>query len=158
MAITVLRTRRAISSEELSDDVLAARALHGRQAFRLRNTWILRCSTPIETTYTSLKQIGYCAYVHEQLKRPAGCKHMQKHRDWNQLTLEIEPDFYRRIEAAASGQGLPVQHYIVVFLREAFSNGAELQAVVANEWSRLSVPVFARDWDSEADSIYDELA
>ncbi len=83
---------------------------------------------------------------------------MQKHRGWNQLTLEIEPDLHRRIEAAALGQGLPVQDYIVVFLRVAFSNGAELPAVVENEWSHLSVPVFARDWDSEADSIYDELA
>ena len=29
---------------------------------------------------------------------------------------------------------------------------AELDAA----WSRLSVPAFARDWDSEADSIYDD--
>jgi hypothetical protein len=28
----------------------------------------------------------------------------------------------------------------------------------ASEWSQLSVPVFARDWEPDADAVYDDLA
>jgi hypothetical protein len=73
------------------------------------------------------------------------------------LTLEIDPELHVRIEAAAAKRGLPVQELIVVILRATFATSASTQTEAeAREWSRLSVPVFARDWDSDADSVYDE--
>jgi hypothetical protein len=84
---------------------------------------------------------------------------MQNYHQWHHLTLDLDPDLHSRIEDAAAKRGLSAQAYIVVILRATFKSGAESQAnVAASDWSRLSVPVFARDWDSDADAVYDDLA
>lgn len=84
---------------------------------------------------------------------------MQEPRESNHLTLEIDPELQVRIEAAAAERGLPVQDFIVVILRATFATNGEAQGEAdSQEWSRLSVPVFARDWDSDADAVYDDLA
>jgi hypothetical protein len=82
---------------------------------------------------------------------------MRKRRESIPLTLEIDPELHPRIEAAAAERGLSVPDLVVVILRAMFETNGETQvAADAREWSQLSVPVFARDWDSDADSVYDE--
>lgn len=75
------------------------------------------------------------------------------------LAIEIEPGLRKRIEAAAAERGISVKDYVVVALRQALdSNGAGRPGHDSSEWSRLSQPSFARDWDSDADAVYDDLA
>jgi hypothetical protein len=57
----------------------------------------------------------------------------------SRLAIDIEPEQRRRIEAVAQD-------------RDARPSADSA------EWSRLSVPAFARDWESAADAVYDELA
>jgi len=47
---------------------------------------------------------------------------------------------------------------VVAALREALeSNEAGRPSDQSREWSRLSIPAFARDWESDADAVYDDL-
>ena len=71
------------------------------------------------------------------------------------LAIEIEPDLRRRIESAAAERGMSVRDYVVGALRDALEQDQALRD--SEERSRLSVPSFARDWDSDADAIYDDL-
>jgi hypothetical protein len=75
------------------------------------------------------------------------------------LAIELEPELRRRIEAAAIERGVSIKEYVVSALRKALeSNGAGRPSNESGEWSRLSHPSFARDWDSDADAVYDDLA
>ncbi len=75
------------------------------------------------------------------------------------LEIEIEPELSRHISAAAAQRGVSLRDYVVIALREAVehANSDELMQS-SREWSQLSVMSFARDWESEADAIYDDLA
>ncbi|MBA3415345.1 MAG: hypothetical protein H0U10_08995 [Chloroflexia bacterium] len=75
------------------------------------------------------------------------------------LAIEIEPELRTRIVAAAAERGVSVRDYVVAALRQALaSTGPERAADDSIEWSRLSSRSFARDWDSDADAVYDALA
>ena len=74
-----------------------------------------------------------------------------------QLEIDIEPELRRRLEAGAAASGLSIRDYVVAVLRRAVATQAGVPARDA-EWSRLSAPTFARDWEWDADSIYDDLA
>ncbi len=71
------------------------------------------------------------------------------------LSLEVEPELHRRVKIAATRRDMTIKDYVVGLLEEAseaYEDG--LTAPV----SRMSVPAFARDWESEEDSAYDRLA
>jgi hypothetical protein len=52
-----------------------------------------------------------------------------------------------------------LRDYVVAALREALNdNGAERTSDQSVSWSQLSAHAFARDWESDADAIYDDLA
>ena len=52
-----------------------------------------------------------------------------------------------------------MRDYVVAALREALANnGSERPSNQSVEWSQLSVRSFARDWESDADAVYDDLA
>ena len=78
----------------------------------------------------------------------------QNERGESLLAIAIEPELRERIEAAAAARGMSLRDSVVSALREALNHG---QDEGAREWSRLSVLAFARDWDSDADAISDDL-
>ncbi len=83
----------------------------------------------------------------------------QGNHNRSQLAIEIEQGLRRRIEAAAAEQGMSLRDYVVAALRSALERGRdERPAECTRAWSQLSAPAFERDWDSDADAIYDDLA
>lgn len=77
----------------------------------------------------------------------------------SRLAIEIEPELRARIETAAAERGMSIRDYVVAALQEALARtGAEREDDRSGEWSRLSHRSFARDWDSDADAVYDGLA
>ncbi len=80
-------------------------------------------------------------------------------RGTSPFAIEIEPALRTRIEAAATKRGVSIKDFVVAALQAALAgNGGEPAAASSDEWSRLSHGAFARDWESEADAVYDELA
>ena len=76
--------------------------------------------------------------------------------DGSRLTIELEPELGRRIEAAAAERRVSVSDYVVAALRGALDGDRAARASdEAAAWSRLSADSFARDWESEADAAYD---
>lgn len=77
-------------------------------------------------------------------------------RDDSLLAIDIDSELRNQIEAAAVKRGMSLRDYVVAALREALdSSEAENES---GAWSRLSIPSFRRDWESNADAIYDDLA
>lgn len=82
---------------------------------------------------------------------------------WNErneslLSIEIETELRNRIEAAAIERDISLRDYVAAALRDALdSQGVARPSSQSDEWSRLSIPSFARDWESDADAIYDDL-
>jgi hypothetical protein len=74
------------------------------------------------------------------------------------LTIDIEPGLRKRVESAAAEQGMTVRDYVAAVLRATLDSQSERLTDSAVAWSRLSAPSFARDWESDADAIYDDLA
>lgn len=75
------------------------------------------------------------------------------------IEIEIEPELRRRMEAVAAQRGVSLRDYIVIALQEAVANANTVELTQSSrEWRQLSVTSFARDWESEADAVYDELA
>lgn len=84
---------------------------------------------------------------------------MRNEHGKTRLAIEIEPELRQRIESAAAEEGVSLRGYVVAALQEALEQPKATEETAAGGvWSRLSVPSFARDWDSDADAIYDELA
>ena len=77
----------------------------------------------------------------------------------SRLSIDIEPELRRRIEAAAADRQLSVRDHVVSTLRHAVGDRRTTDPPTGDVgWSRLSAPAFARDWDSDADAVYDDLA
>lgn len=75
------------------------------------------------------------------------------------LAIEIEPELSKRIEIAAAEKGVSLRDDVVAALGTALASDRGRRPTTDSEdWSTLSVPVFARDWESDADAIYDDLA
>ena len=84
---------------------------------------------------------------------------MGDEREGSRLTIEVEPELGRRIEAAAAERRVSVGDYVVAALREALDGDRAARASgEATAWSQLSARSFARDWESDADAAYDDLA
>ena len=75
------------------------------------------------------------------------------------LAINLDPYLAHRVGIAAAERNASVRDYIVSVLRVTVAQGRiESDRAKAQAWSRLSSRSFARDWDSDADAIYDELA
>ncbi len=75
------------------------------------------------------------------------------------LSIEVEPDLHRRVKIAATERDMTMKDYVVRLLEsvaaeEALRKDDRETAGLA----RLSAAAFARDWESEEDSVYDELS
>jgi hypothetical protein len=80
-------------------------------------------------------------------------------RNESLLSIKIEIELRNRIEAAAVRRGMSLRDYVAAALRDTLDNqGFARPSDQSDEWSRLSIPSFARDWESDADAIYDDLA
>jgi hypothetical protein len=67
------------------------------------------------------------------------------------LTVEVDPEMGRRLKIAAARQDTTIGEYVLAAVERA------LDADEQQNWSRLSESTFARDWDSEADAVYDAV-
>lgn len=79
------------------------------------------------------------------------------------LSVEVEPDLHRRVEIAAAERDMKIEDFVVRVLedvagpeRERHDDGAS-DCEAGEELAHISAAAFARDWDSEEDSVYDEL-
>ena len=80
-------------------------------------------------------------------------------RDESLLSIEIEIELRNRLEAAAAERSISLRDYVAAALHDALdSQGVARPSNQSDAWSRLSIPSFARDWESDADAIYDNLA
>jgi DNA-binding protein YbaB len=83
---------------------------------------------------------------------------MRNEHGKTRLAIEIKPELRQRIESAAAEEGVSLRDYVVAALQEALEQPKATEETAASgAWSRLSVPSFAREWDSDADAIYDDL-
>jgi hypothetical protein len=79
-------------------------------------------------------------------------------RPTSPLSVEVEPKLRRRLEDAAAHRRIPVREYVIEVLEQAVDEQPRSIRPDDAAWSRLSAGAFARDWDSDADAVYDELA
>lgn len=68
-------------------------------------------------------------------------------------TIELDPGLRRKVEIAARVRDTSVQAWI----EEAVRRELERESSTGDPFTRASVPAFERDWNSEADAVYDEL-
>jgi hypothetical protein len=61
------------------------------------------------------------------------------------------------VKAAAASRDLSLRDYVELALRRALKADV-LEEAERRDWSRLSARSFARDWESEEDRAYDQLA
>ena len=74
------------------------------------------------------------------------------------LSIDVEPDLRRQIKVTAALHDLSVRDYVIAALRRALTAEGSEAGEESRAWSSLSDGVFARDWNSEEDSVYDDLA
>ncbi len=75
------------------------------------------------------------------------------------LSADVDPELRRRVRVAAAASDRKVSDWIAEAVkreldREELENAQEASTSI----SHLSVRSFKRDWDSEDDAVYDQLA
>lgn len=74
------------------------------------------------------------------------------------LSLDVSPDLRRRIKLIAVRRDLTVREFAErALLREVENEEKKLARAEGKGWSAISEPSFARDWNSDQDSAYDQL-
>jgi plasmid stability protein len=72
----------------------------------------------------------------------------------SRLSIDVDPDLRRRIKVAAASHDQSIRDYVEGLIREALAAEPDGD----RSWSSLSARSFARDWNSEEDSVYDQPA
>ncbi len=72
------------------------------------------------------------------------------------LSIDVTPTMRTRLKIAAARRGLSLREYCVQAIQERLEQDEISQA--DQSWANLSARAFARDWSSEADSVYDNLS
>lgn len=70
------------------------------------------------------------------------------------LSADVDAELRRQVRIAAASSDRSVSEWIEAAVRHELEREEDQTASV----SRASAPAFARDWDSEEDSVYDKLA
>ena len=70
------------------------------------------------------------------------------------VTVDLDPTLKRRAERVAQSHNTTVQEWIEAVVRREL----EREEMGSEPFSRVSVPAFERDWNSDEDVVYDELA
>jgi hypothetical protein len=77
------------------------------------------------------------------------------------LSADVEPDLRRRVRIAAAKSDRKVSEWIAEAVRrelEREESETKHQNPTESSITQASVRSFERDWDSEDDAVYDELA
>lgn len=75
------------------------------------------------------------------------------------LSIEVEPELHRRVKIAATERDMTVRGYVVRLLEGVAAEEARRKGNGETaDLARLGAAAFARDWESEEDSVYDELS
>ncbi len=74
------------------------------------------------------------------------------------LSIEVGSELHEKVKIAATERDMTMRDYVVGIL-EAVTAEEDLSRGGGEglDPARLSLAVFARDWDSEEDSVYDSL-
>jgi plasmid stability protein len=72
----------------------------------------------------------------------------------SRLSIDVDPDLRRRIKIAAASHDQSIRDYVESLIRDALAGEPDDE----RGWSALSARSFARDWQSEEDSVYDQPA
>lgn len=70
------------------------------------------------------------------------------------LSADVDAELRRQVRIAAASSDVSVSEWIEAAVRRELEREEAQTAPI----SRASASAFARDWDSEEDSVYDELA
>lgn len=70
------------------------------------------------------------------------------------LSADVDAELRRQVRIAAASSDRSVSEWIEAAVRHEL----EREEVQTAPISRASAPAFGRDWDSEDDAVYDELA
>lgn len=70
------------------------------------------------------------------------------------LSADVDAELRRRVRIAAASNDVSVGEWIEAAVRHELEREEDRTAPV----SRASAPAFARDWDSNGDSVYDDFA
>lgn len=70
------------------------------------------------------------------------------------ITADVDAELRRRVKIAAVRADRSVSGWV----EEALTRELEREARETAAVSRVSVPAFARDWDSEDDAVYDGIS
>lgn len=75
------------------------------------------------------------------------------------LSIEVEPELHRRVKIAATERDMTIKDYVVRILESVATEEARRRSEgeEAEDLALLSAAAFARDWESEEDSVYDDL-
>ena len=71
------------------------------------------------------------------------------------VDIDVAPALRTRLKIAATRQGVTLREYCLDAIQERLEREAPQDD---RTWSRLSSAAFARDWNSEEDSAYDDLS
>lgn len=75
------------------------------------------------------------------------------------LSIDVDPGLRRKIKIAAASRDLSIRDYVEAVLRQSVGEEQPTEtAADRSTWSWLSARSFARDWESEADQVYDRLS
>lgn len=74
------------------------------------------------------------------------------------LSVEVEPNLHRRVKIAATRRDMTLKDYVVRVLEGIAEEEEEARGGGSVDLARLSAAVFARDWESEEDAVYDGLS
>lgn len=75
------------------------------------------------------------------------------------LSVEVEPELHRRVKIAATERDMTMRDYVIRVLEGVAAEEARAKdSGEVTDPARLSAAAFARDWESEEDSAYDELS
>lgn len=78
------------------------------------------------------------------------------------LSVEVDPELHRRVKIAATERDMTIKEYVIGILEgvaeEEEARRKRGDARSTEDLARLSAAAFARDWESEEDSVYDELS
>ncbi len=76
--------------------------------------------------------------------------------DFARLSIDVSPAMRTRLKIAAARRGLSLREYCLQAIQERLEQEPQ-ESQADRSWAQLSARAFARDWSSEADSIYDGL-
>lgn len=69
----------------------------------------------------------------------------------SRLSIEVDSALLKRLSLGASERKITVREYVLSAVE------CELGSESDDDWSRVSEASFARDWESDADAVYDHM-